>query len=71
TRSAIDLKVNIPDVQLADNATVWRIAGPDRMAYNDPGSDPVVAIEEESLSGLAGSLPVSPLSVSIFRIETD
>ncbi len=71
TRSTIDLSVDIPHIQLADNATVWRITGSDRMAYNDPGSDPVVVIEEESLSGLTDSLPVSPLSVSIFRIEID
>lgn len=38
------------------------------MAYNHPGEPSRVSIEERDLSGLAGRLPIEPISVTLLRL---
>ena len=47
----------------------WVLAGPDDMAYNDPGKDPVVKFTERAVGGLADALEVAPVSATIFHIR--
>ncbi len=54
---------------VALTGTVRRIAGDDPMAYNEPGADPQVVIEEEPVSGIMDTLSVAPCSVTLFALD--
>jgi len=69
TNNGIDLKIEIPGVQLAEKGKIWIITGDDRMAFNEPGTDPSVTIREEKIRGLVDSLSIVPLSVSLFELR--
>jgi len=69
TRSAQKLLMEISGANLAGTGRLWTIGGPDDMAYNEPGKKPQVTIEEKAVSGISGSLDVTPISISLFRLD--
>jgi alpha-N-arabinofuranosidase len=50
-------------------AKLYRLAGTDPMAYNEPGKEPVIKIEETEGVPFSGKLTIPPLSVSIYVLE--
>ncbi len=69
TMQEVTLPLTIDGVELTGTGTLWRIAGDDPMAYNAPGEDPQVVIEEESMAGIMGELSVDPCSVTLFALD--
>jgi alpha-N-arabinofuranosidase len=70
TQNELDLTIQIPGVRLAGKGTLWRITGPDRMAFNRPGAEPSVEIREETIRDIEDTLSIIPLSISLFEIRT-
>jgi alpha-L-arabinofuranosidase len=69
TRSAQKLQMELTGANLAGTGRLWTIGGPDDMAYNEPGKEPQVTIEEKAVSGISGSIDVTPISISLFRLD--
>jgi alpha-N-arabinofuranosidase len=65
----VELTFDIRGGELNRAARVWRITGPSETAYNEPGKDPNLRIEEESLDGMGKSLSLPPVSVSLYVLN--
>jgi alpha-N-arabinofuranosidase len=48
---------------------LWRIAGTDEKAYNEPGKPPVVAVRETASAMLGKSLVVPGMSISLIEVK--
>jgi alpha-N-arabinofuranosidase len=68
TKTAYDLVLDLKAAAIEGTGQRFQIAGPDPMAYNQPGKKPNVVIEKTELAGITNKLTVAPLSVSIFRL---
>jgi alpha-N-arabinofuranosidase len=68
TRETMALALDLRDITLAGEGKVWRLTGPDEMAYNEPGKEMKVSITEEMAPPLSKRLEVPALSVSLFRM---
>lgn len=53
---------------LASQGKAWVLTGPDDMAYNDPGKDPVVKFTEMAVNNIRNALEVAPATATIFEI---
>ncbi len=62
------LSFKVEGTQLASQGKAWILAGPDDMAYNDPGKDPLVRFSEKAVSGIRDTLEVAPVTATIFSI---
>jgi alpha-N-arabinofuranosidase len=69
TEKGKTLSLSLKGMAIPRTATLFRIAGDDPMAYNEPGKNPVVRIEETKQAAFSGHLLIPPLSVSIFVLE--
>ncbi|MBN2308974.1 MAG: alpha-L-arabinofuranosidase, partial [Candidatus Hydrogenedentes bacterium] len=69
TRAAYTMPIEVRGAGLTGAGRLWRIAGDDPMAYNEPGRPDTVVIAEEAVSGPGGTVEVAPLSVSLYRLE--
>jgi alpha-N-arabinofuranosidase len=65
------LSLSLKGLGIPKTAKLYRIAGSDPMAYNEPGKEPVVKIEEADDVPFSGRLTVPPLSASIYVLESD
>jgi alpha-N-arabinofuranosidase len=63
------LAISLKGVGTSKSAKLYRIAGADPMAYNEPGKEPVVKIEEAGDVPFASRLTIPPLSASIYVLE--
>jgi alpha-L-arabinofuranosidase len=61
------IEVAIKGVAVQDKGRLWRIAGADLTADNQPGKPLVVDIVESPLTGVPGRLTVPRLSMSIYE----
>lgn len=68
TETAFKLPVEFKGVGLSGKGRLWRLTGPDRMAYNEPGKELRVRITEEELSGIPGELELPAASVSLYEL---
>jgi alpha-N-arabinofuranosidase len=68
TLEPLDVPLEVKGVDLTGTGRVWEIGGSDPMAYNEPGKQPKVRIEEAPLEGISESLRVGPCSVSIYAL---
>jgi alpha-N-arabinofuranosidase len=66
TEETQDLSLRLKGMSLPKSARIYRIAGTDPMAYNEPGKEPVVKIEEMDGAPFSGKLEIPPLSASIY-----
>jgi len=62
------LGIKVVGAELASQGKSWVLTGPDDLAYNDPGKDPVVKFTQRALSGIKNTLEVAPASATIFEI---
>lgn len=67
TEQAQSIDLSLKGAQLTGQGMSWAIAGPNRLAHNDPGSPREVDIRQEPYRG-NGQLRVFPLSVSVFEL---
>jgi alpha-N-arabinofuranosidase len=63
-----EVPFEISGVKLTGSGRLWQIAGSDAMAYNAPGEEAQVEIEETAVEGVADSLSVAPCSISLYRL---
>jgi alpha-N-arabinofuranosidase len=68
-REAHSLSLKLKGLGVPKKAKLYRIAGAEPMAYNEPGKEPVVRIEEMGGAPFSGNLTVPPLSASIYVLE--
>jgi len=71
TMKKLDLPIEITGVKPTGRGKQWQIAGPDPMAYNEPGKPPKVTIEESPLSDVKDKLPVAACSVTLVELELE
>jgi len=70
TEQKRELTMDLRGTRLRRSGKLWRIAHTDPMAYNEPGKEPNVVIEEEPVTGLSDTLSLPPLSISLYRLRT-
>jgi alpha-N-arabinofuranosidase len=66
TKAEVELSLAFQGAAVASEGRLWRVTGPDEMAYNDPGKDPTVRIEESAVRSQSGKVKVAPLSATVF-----
>ena len=71
TEQQHELALDLKGAQLTGSGKLWLIANSDPMAYNAPGEDPRVEIKGTSLTGVSNKLNVAPLSISLYKLETE
>ncbi len=69
TMQALQLPLRLEGIALAGNGTRWELAGPDPMAYNEPGKEPRVRIIERPLPKVSDTLDVAPCSVTLIKLD--
>jgi len=65
---ALELEVTGTEFDAAGPGRVWIIAGDDPMAYNEPGQEPRVIINEDTLKKGHNPLDIRPVSVMLFEL---
>jgi alpha-N-arabinofuranosidase len=68
TASEQVLAIDVKGITLPATARLWRIAGTDPMAYNEPGKPPSVVIQEMAAVPVSKALRVPPMSISLFEL---
>jgi alpha-N-arabinofuranosidase len=68
TDQKYELPMELQGAKLTGKGTLWIIVHNDPMAYNEPGKEPKVVIEEKAVSGVSGKLDVQPFSVNIYEL---
>ena len=64
-----ELALDLQGVKLAGGGKLWLIEHSDPMAYNQPGKEPEVVIEEKSLADVSSTLNVPPLSICLYKLD--
>ena len=67
TEQAQSIDLSLKGARLTGQGTAWVIAGPSRLAHNDPGNPREVDIRQEPYRG-NGQLRTPPLSVTVFEL---
>ncbi len=68
TQEQREVAINLQGAQLAGEGTLRLISHSDPMAYNEPGKDLNVVIEEKTVTGISNKLTVSPLSINLYTL---
>ena len=71
TQETQSLALSLKGFGVPKSAKLYRIAGNDPMAYNEPGKEPIVKIEETSSAPFSGKLTIPGLSASIYVLENN
>ena len=70
TKNQQELTLDLKGGQLAGDGELWLITHSDPLAYNEPGKEPAVVIEEKPVTGITDKLNVPPLSINLYRLNT-
>ena len=65
------LPLRVQGLILTGKGTRWEIAGDDPEAYNEPGGEPGVRIEEDRVADVADRLTVAPCSITLFALAVE
>ena len=65
-----ELSLDLKGAELSDAGKVWLMANDDLMAYNEPGKEPNVRIEEKAVTSADNKLDIPAQSISVYRFET-
>jgi len=68
TEQKCELTMNLKNAQLTGDGRLWVISHSDPMAYNAPGEEPQVVIEEKRPGRISNMLSVPPLSISLYEL---
>lgn len=71
TMKKLEIPLAVEGAKLSGTGRRWQIAGDDPMAYNEPGKEPKVTIEETAVSGVSDKLPVAPCSVTLYALGVE
>jgi alpha-N-arabinofuranosidase len=63
------LRLSLQGIPIPRAAKLYRIAGTDEMAYNEPGKNPALTIEELDAAPFGSRVTVPPLSASIYVLN--
>ncbi len=69
TMTALELPLSLNGVKLTGRGTRYQIAGDDPMAYNEPGQERKITIEESSVRDVSKKLSVVPCSVTLYKLD--
>jgi alpha-N-arabinofuranosidase len=69
TLETFQVPLEVRGAELTGMGRLYRIAGRDPMAYNEPGKKPNVAIEESRVGEVGDSIEIVPCSVSLFALD--
>jgi alpha-N-arabinofuranosidase len=69
TRNEYHVVINLKNAKLTGRGKKWVIEHDDPMAYNEPGKEPKVVIEESLVSGVSDRLTAGPLSVILYKLS--
>lgn len=69
TKSKSSLTMELKGADLSGKGWLWWITGPDENAYNAPGKEPQVRIQQKALTDVSNTLSVLPVSVALYRLE--
>jgi len=68
TMRELEIPLAVEGIKLTGKGRRWQIAGNDPMAYNEPGKEPKVTIEESNVDNAAERLVVAPCSVTLYEL---
>jgi alpha-N-arabinofuranosidase len=68
TENELELPMELKGVKLSGKTRLWQIAHTDPMAYNEPGKEPNVTIQEKIGSKISRKLNVPPLSINLYEL---
>jgi alpha-N-arabinofuranosidase len=71
TMQRLEIPLDVQGTRLTGSGRLWQIAGSDPMAYNEPGKDPKVTIEETPVDGVSDKLTVAPCSLSLYALDLE
>jgi alpha-N-arabinofuranosidase len=71
TLETFDVPLEVLGAKLTGTGRLFRIAGSDPMAYNEPGRKPNVAIDESAVSRVVDKLKIVPCSVALYVLDAD
>jgi alpha-N-arabinofuranosidase len=69
TAEAVELELHLKGAKLTGGGRLWVITRDDPMAYNEPGKEPNVKIEETAVSGVTDRVKVPALSVLLYSLN--
>ncbi len=69
TMQTLTLPLSVKGCTLAGTGKRWEIAGPDPMAYNEPGQPARVRIQDRLVPRVGDTVSVSPCSVTLLRLD--
>jgi alpha-L-arabinofuranosidase len=69
TYETYQLAFNVVGAHLASQGESWVLTGPDDMAYNDPGKEPLVKFAEKPVKETNDKLEIAPVSATIFKFK--
>jgi alpha-N-arabinofuranosidase len=69
TYESYHLAFKVVGARLASGGDSWILTGPDDMAYNDPGKEPVVKFTEKPMKNISDNLEITPVSATIFKFK--
>ncbi len=65
----LELPLEVEGVRLSGPGVRWQITGDGPMAYNEPGKEPRVKIEETAVHDVSRALSVTPYSVTLYALD--
>ena len=71
TLKPMEASLAVDGAKLAGRGRLWRIAGEDPMAYNEPGKPPAVEIEESEIQGNMNAVRLAPCSISVYAFDVE
>ncbi len=69
TATAQTLMLDLAATRVPATGHLWRIAGTDEKAYNEPGKPPAVTVQEIASAPAGKSLVVPPMSISLLELR--
>jgi alpha-N-arabinofuranosidase len=70
TENKCELAMDLKGAQLTGKGLLRLIAHTNPMAYNEPGKEPNVVIEEKPVTDISNKLNLPPLSISLYGLTT-
>lgn len=69
TKTALTLPLSFSGVSIPKSAKLYLITGTDEKAYNEPGKEPAVKIQEINSAPFGTKLTLPPISISLYVVQ--
>ncbi len=67
----ISTAISVKGARAQGAATLWTITGPDKKAFNEPGSEPGVTLSQKTLTDPPETLDIPPVSVCLLILPAE